>query len=394
MRLSQKYMNSLPYPVKALIVTVFALLFSHIAIYDLMDVSYFAPMQKASDFRFSDFYTLVASTRHEKVESGVVVVPVDGCNRREIAGALDDIDFCMPAAVGLDVAFSMPTDTLDDPLAEALASCSNLVMPVTIDDGGALRHVSYYDGCVNPSGGFASVNIQGGSQQRATVREFCPIFKTSEGNVPSMPFALASLVSPDNTAKLLKRNNHEEAINFTTFDIDTISPGQILDFADAIEGKVVLIGKINNAGDLHATPLDNFTPGIFIHAYTTATILSGDFTKRLSKFEIYFIAFVVCFLIAWLNMRIGNTPLGSFTIRIVQFLLLYLMILLGTWAYVLYNVDLNFAYVMMVTTLCVVACDIYNGIFDNNGILVYSEKGINYLGRFYKLIRDDFGDEF
>ncbi|MDE5881691.1 MAG: hypothetical protein K2H60_08160, partial [Muribaculaceae bacterium] len=64
-------------------------------------------MEKAADFRFSDFYTLVANHRAEaSYEKDIAIVPVDGCTRSQIAEAISNIDFCAPAAVGLDIFFT------------------------------------------------------------------------------------------------------------------------------------------------------------------------------------------------------------------------------------------------------------------------------------------------
>lgn len=370
MKLNRKFLAQMPSPLKALVVTVMALLLSHVAVYDLMDVSFFAPMQKASDFRFSDFYTLVANDRAERIlDENVVIVSVDGCNRAQMARALDDIDFCAPAAVGLDVAFNAPSDPDSDPLPESLASCENLVMPLELNEKGEMVY-SYYDSIVTPSAGFACVNIQGDKESRSTVREFCSDFEVDGKFLPSLPMALVSLADKEAAAKLRERNNADEAINFVSRDFLVIPFDSIIDHAADIEGRVVLVGKMLDVADTHSTPIDNFTPGLAIHAYTIATILSGDFTRRLSSFEMYSAAFILCFFVGWLNIVIGDTPLGSFGVRFVQLLLLYCMILIGTWAFVRYNVDLNFAYMMLTTSLCVVACDIYNGIFGDEGLIV------------------------
>lgn len=360
----------MPSVLKALVVTAMALLLSHVAVYDLMDVSFFAPMQKASDFRFSDFYTLVANDRAERVlDDNVVIVSVDGCNRAQIARAIDDIDYCAPAAVGLDVAFNAPSDPASDPLPESLASCENLILPVELNENDDIVY-SYYDSIVSPSAGFACVNIQGDRESRSTVREFCKDFKVNDESLPSLPLALVSLANKDAASRLISRKSSVEAINYVSREFLVIPHDSVIDYEADIQGRVVLVGKMLDVADTHSTPIDNFTPGLAIHAYTVATILSGDFTRRLSTFEMYFLAFLLCFFVGWLNIAIGDTPLGSFGVRFVQLLLLYCMILIGTWAFVSYNVDLNFAYMMLTTSLCVVACDIFNGIFDDDGLIV------------------------
>lgn len=123
-----------------------------------------------------------------------------------------------------------------------------------------------------------------------------------------------------------------------------------------------------NAGDLHVTPLDNFMPGLLIHAYTAATILSGDYTRELTPFESYAIAAIACFLLVWFNMWLIDTPTGPVLVRVLQVLMLYFMIVGGTLAFVKYNIDLNFSFAILSTSLGVAAGDIYIGLFRENGV--------------------------
>lgn len=372
MKSLSEIMTKLPLPIKSAVITAMTLLCSHFVVYDLMEVSFFAPMEKASDFRFSDFYTIVADDRAVSIlDEDIVIVPVDGYTRREMARVIDDIDFCEPAAVGLDIAFTPPSNPDDDPLAESLAACDNLVMPVRIENENGqphLRHLSYYDGIVEPEGGYAAVNIQGDSRQRSTVREFTVSFPTKEGEVPSLAVALVGIMQPEAAEQLKERGGKEEYIRFHSRKFDTIDPDEIIDNPDLIKGKIVLIGKISNAGDLHVTPLDNFTPGLMVHAHTAATIISGKYIRELTPFESYAVAAITCFLIVWLNMRVWESPAGPLVVRVVQIVMLYAMIVGGTMAYIHYDIDLNFAFAILATSLGVAGCDIYIGLFQKNGL--------------------------
>lgn len=375
------FMDSLPLFWKSIIITISTLLFSHVVVYDLMSVSFFSPMEKAADFQFSDFYTIVADDRAVSIhDDDIVIVPLDGYTRKEMAKVIDDIDFCDPAAVGLDIAFAPPSTPDDDPLAESLASCSRLVMPLRISGDSVASHVehlSYYDSLVNPEGGFAAVNIQGDAGKRSTVREFSAFFETEEGEIPSLAASLVAIVKPDAFQKLKARDGNEESINFASRQFDLVEPEEILENPELVKGKIVLLGKMKNAGDLHVTPLDNFTPGLLIHAYTTATILSGDYTRKLTPFESYAIAAIACLIVVLFNMWLIHTPTGPVLVRVVQVAILYLMIVGGTMAYINYNIDLNFSFAIMSTSLGVAAGDVYIGLFQKNGLF-------DWLGNLFK----------
>lgn len=366
-------MTRLPLPIKSAVITVMTLFFSHIVVYDLMSVSFFSPMEKASDFKFSDFYTIVADDRAVSIlDDDIVLVPVDGLTRKEMAEIIDAIDFSSPAAVGLDIAFAPPSNPDDDPLAEALEDCANLVLPVRIDhdadDKPYLRHISYYDDLVTPQAGFAAVNIQGDLGERSTVREFTGFFDTEEGQVPAFATALVAAAKPEAVKKIHDSSDKTEYIRFASRRFDVVEPHEILADPDLLKGKIVIVGKMRNAGDLHVTPLDNFMPGMLIHAHTAATIISGDFIRVLSPFESYVAAALACFLIVYINMWLIANPVGPLVVRVVQLLLLYLMIVGGTMAYIQRGVDLNFSFAIMAATLGVAACDVYVGLFNKDGL--------------------------
>lgn len=367
-----KYMEELSPWLKAVIVTAVTMLFSKIVLYDLTSVSFFAPMEKASDFRFSDFYTLVENDSPEKIlDRDIVIVPVDGCNRREMSKVFDDIDYCAPAAVGFDVFFSPPSDPENDPLALSLANCENLIMPVMVEesDTGLIEsHLSYYDSVVTPSGGFAAINIEGDGESHATVREFTKGFRIADKEIPSLAVALATLGRQESIEKLKSRSGDDELISFASRKFEFVMPDEILENEDIINGRIVIVGKMKDIADMHITPLDNFTPGLLIHAYTTATITSGDYIRQFTQFENYLIGSLLCYLVVWINLRFCSNPMNPLLVRGLQLFLLYIMIVVGTTAYVHYHIDLNFSYSMMTVALGAAACEIYSGIFAEDAL--------------------------
>lgn len=357
---------------KASVITLLTLLFSHVAVYDLTSVSFFSPMEKASDFRFSDFYTLVANRRPVKeLDGNIVIVALDGCDRAEMARAIDAIDYCAPAAVGLDIVFGPPLDPDDDPLSESMALCSNFVMPITIEEDSTGYSIfnSYYDEIISPSGGFAAINIQGEEGELTTIREFKADFEVDGSVIKSLPTALAQIKNPEAIKKLALRGNDMEEINFASREFEILTPNEILDRPESIKGKVVLLGKIHDAADRHITPLDNYMPGLLIHAYTLATILDGNYIRTLSTLEDWLIAALLCFLIVRINLKLIAMVMGPLLVRTLQVGLLYFLILTGTIVYVKYNIDLNFAYSILTVSLGVAACEVYGAIFDRKGLI-------------------------
>ncbi len=221
--------------IKALVITAGAFALSWFVAYDLSSISFFAPMEKVSDYRFSDFYMAVADEGVHRVDDDVVVVALDGCNRRQIAEAISDADACGARAIGLDIMFGPPREGLDDSaLREVLATTRQLVLPVYADDEtGEMIHVSYYDSLLIATSRprFAAINLEGEARSRATIRRM----RTSFGPVPSMAAALAGDVSADRMCD----------IAFARLDFHILSPDEIIDNRDLIDGKIVLMGKLD-----------------------------------------------------------------------------------------------------------------------------------------------------
>ena len=63
------------------------------------------------------------------------------------------------------------------------------------------------------------------------------------------------------------------------------------------------------------TPLHNFTPGLMIHAYITATILSGEYTRQLAQWEGILPGALLCFLIVWIKLHLMQSVMGPLFVR-------------------------------------------------------------------------------
>ena len=373
-----EYMDTLPKAVKALIATLMALVFSYFVIYDLMSVSYFAPMEKAADFTFGDFYTLVASDRPiERYEDGVIIVNVDGCSEKQLAQTINAVDSLNPSAVGLDMVFSGPSCSEGSDLANALAHCRNLVMPVYISEDGKVCHISGMDSVVTPSGGFAAINIQGESDSRTTVRNFLKKIDSEDIDIKPLPVSLVTIARPEMIDKLYDNRDDEVLIRYSSIVVDSIYHSDVKDYGDLIKGRIVLIGKVKDYSDMHDTPISNYTPGILIHALSVATILSGEYTWTPNKLEKLLLGAVLCYIIVLINFLLGDLAVKPLIVRFIQLLILYLMIVGGSLAFIHYNVNLNFSYPIMTVTLGVAACEIYGGIFDKHGLLDLLVKAYN-----------------
>ncbi|MDE5871883.1 MAG: CHASE2 domain-containing protein, partial [Muribaculaceae bacterium] len=293
-----------------------------------------------------------------------------------------DLAFCGPSAVGLAIFFAPLRGGGEDPLIDALAECDNLVMPVLVSaDSIGLRisHESCYDTEVAPKGGFGAVNIQGSERERDCVREFRKEFQTADGSIGSLPAAMVAVGFPDAARRLAGRKRLTEEIDYASKEFEVVYPDEILDNQELIDGRLVFVGKLQDRADLHITPLHNYTPGLMVHAYTAATILNGDYIRRLSEWEGVMLGALFCFLVVWINLHLMASVMGPLLVRSLQLGLLYFMILTGTMVYIHLRVDLNFSYSMLTVSLGVAACEIYGAAFDPDGLIDFIADKIKKL---------------
>lgn len=386
------YMEKLPMPVKALVATLMALGFTYIVKYDIMSISFFAPMEKAADFSFGDFYIAVSKNDNcLKYEGGVVMVPVDSCSDSELADVIRKVDSLSPAVVGLDIIYSGKPCAKDSELAMALDECRNLVMPVYVDEKDGKKvivHESYMDTIVTPSLGFASINIAGDDNSFTTVRKFRRKTDVEDDDVMTLPVALVASCHPEKIDELYSQRDDDLLIRYLQ-QVDTVYPFQLKDNS-FIEGSIVLIGKLQDFSDMHITPIGNHTPGLLIQGLSIATILSGDYIWTPNKFESFLIGAILCYLIIFFNFRLGKLPVKPIIIRVAQFLVLVVMIIGGSYAFGYCSVDLNFSYSILAITFGVAACEIYEGLFDYDGLFdILQIKGYEFIFRKKWVDKDD-----
>lgn len=356
-------LGKLPHPLVAAIVTCAAFALSLFMTYDITSLSYFTPMEKASNFRFCDFYERVSAKRAVSEEDDrVVIVSVDGCTRSEIGRAIADVNFCLPRAVGLDVMFGPPRPGADDSLLiKALCTTPGIVLPVLMNDSTYRpKRRSYYDRFTGSGARYAAINVEGSETTRTTVRSF----RTRIGAVPGIAAALAGTDGGADSILSIPYSLHRFAV---------IPADSVLDCMDRIEGRIVLIGKVEDRGDTHITPLDNFAPGVLIHAHCIATLLNGDAPRRLSLGWQLLIAFGLCYAVVLLNLRYDGFR-ANLGVRLLQFALLILMIFTGTKIYVAYGIDINCERAVIMVTLGLVACDIVCGVQERNRFYTAVEK--------------------
>lgn len=342
-----------------------AYVISHFLIYDISSISYFKPMEKTKELAITDFYQIVSNKKNVKpLEQNIAIVSIDSCGRREIAQLLEAIDFCNPAAVGLDVFFNYPSAD-DSLLISAIEECNNIVLPCsTVYDkqsGTCTGYTgSFFYNSLSTEKSYGAVNLAGNDMQ-SLIREFRPFHLCNGDTINSFATALAKIASPDSYRILKERDNVMETINFPAYEFDVYTPQEVLEFSDELEGKIVLFGSIEEQWDLHVTPVSSQMPGIMIHAHSIATILNNIYIKELNGWVIWLIAIILSTIMLIIKDKLDNIKFESFIMRIIQMLMLYLIIVTGYSFYNNWHLSIDFAIPLMMVGLIFAARDICNG---------------------------------
>ncbi len=328
-----------------------------------------------NDFQFSDIFTQMAYNRPvRQLDDRIVIIDIANSNRREIAEQLMLLSMCNPMVAAVDVIFAQPTED-DTDLMEALSSFRNIILPLTVKlektaselentELFSIRETSFLQDSLNlESITYSSVTFPTSSEiGRARVRRYSTIFPTIDGDtIESMAFSLARYLNPEATARLIKENKRHITINYPSREFTIIRFDEIADRYPEIEGKIVIMGSLNDAYDMHATPINSYIPGAIIHAHALATILDDIDYFTMPEALDYILAISICFLMIFLCMI---SPLGyrGLLRRTLQLLLLYAFIVLGYSLYVDRHIICDFSFTILMIAFGLFAYDLWVGI--------------------------------
>lgn len=318
------------------VVVLLAFLLSWFIVYDISSISYFSPIEKASDFETTDFYQIVDDGRAERrLDPDVVIVAIDDMSRGEIAEALEYLSYSRPAVVGVDIVFGYPQDG-DERLVEALNDFAVVVVP---DTTGYL-----YNRCVGMKQGSVYLDVE---SYRSTVRK-CRTDGTFAGE-------LVRAYRPD--ADLPE----QMTIEYPGVEYDIIDPSELLDNPELVEGKIALVGAVGDFSDVHPTPVDDARAGILIHAASISTMLSKNRVTEFPEWADWLIATLLCFFFVWATFLFKKYDWGDCVMRVIQITFLLLIIVLGTIAYVDWRLNINFTRPLLMVGLGALAVDLWNG---------------------------------
>ncbi len=356
--------KALRYILTIVVVTATAFVLSHTAINKLLSLSTYSGRNES--FSFLDFYVRTASHGVARMSQEIAVVDIGDLSRAGIAQLLDSLSVMEPKAVAIDVFFRYPGQEGDDALTDAVCLADGMVLPLDVTRPDLVSF--FYDQAREAR--FGAVNLAAGGA-RDVVRTFRPVFETEDGPVEAMALVVAGQLRPEKAEEVRQRGSASgfiryDGVEFPLFDADEILSGDP-SVADAVRGKGVFVGDLNNLQDLHVTPADPDMPGLLIHAKIAQTILSGKPIRQLPRWVVVLIAALVCALFVWLLLFIRDNkwgPSAKLLVRGSQFLLMYAFFNIGYWLYAGPGWLMDFSLPMLMLGLGALAYDIVFGLFD------------------------------
>lgn len=357
---------------KALGVTALAFLLSSLFMSPFSaSISAFFSTPEKNNFTVSDFYNMVADSRAvSHLDDNVVIINIDDSDRQDIADILQIVSLSGASAVGLDVMFDEPREG-DETLIESIRVCEGVVMPLSmrpdtvadifrISDHSYFYTVERYD-TLGLDARYAVASMPS-KYEGDMVREMQEYFITATGDtILSFPVALARIVDPVAYRRLMDRGEMLEYISYHSRRFAILEPETLIENADTLAGRIVLIGAMNEPGDLHPTPVDSSMPGVLIHANAIATILDNAYMEVLPRWSNVMIGFILCFIVVFTHVTVSNGARGL-VLRLLQVALLWSVMQIGYWFFVSRSLIIDFSYALLMLAFGLFACDIWNGI--------------------------------
>ena len=241
-----------------------------------LNLSFLNPISEAiKSFSMSDKYYQMMSEKESRL-----VVLVDLTNlydRADIAQALEELEACNPAVIGMDCVFEGEKEdtAADNAIREIARKYDNIVYSYRLldektDGTGYSRTIhSFFTDEIKVHEGITNMqrdNLYNGIKRRLMTGWIV------NGNKKST--LVGEVVNLYAKEEVVSTADKDININFHPTRFTKIYPSEILQKKAQIEGRIVLFGTLTDETDMHYTPLGKIA-GVELLAYATQTILEN-----------------------------------------------------------------------------------------------------------------------
>jgi CHASE2 domain-containing sensor protein len=315
------------------------------------------------DVEFYDFYYRVIYNKSEKnVSEDIVIVSIDSINgRNEIAQTLLDLVNCQPKVIGVDVLFEdFQGADQDSLLIDVVSKYKNIIMACEIDAEQSSIVPSIFDEYISEERlGF--VNLI--KRNSLTVRTFMPSMYTNGGKIPSFALSILSLYDKDAYNRVIQREREEEKLLFPPIAFNEIDGRNLIHHKAELKDKVVLVGCMSDKSDYHSTPVNEEMAGMEVWALALDNTINHRFLSSLGALLDWFFAIISCLFLTFLYLRLNDTNLQNFGMRLAPMLLILLLCLLGCYLYY-FRIYLNVSKAILLSAIGILLLDIFYALSD------------------------------
>ena len=332
-------------------------------------VSIFDPMKAAfEDFHITDVFFEIQQNANSKYDDDVVIVDMTSLRTREdIAQAITDIKSCNPKVLGVDLIFEYPSfNDLDDAALVSALEGGNCQQVLSCKLRDYLTCKDFFQDCLYS---FFHEDIDGlewgytnyfQARMGGVTRETSLSQSLKDSTVFSFPYLLACLYTEK---PLVEESVNERLIMYDNVKFHVIESEDILQNADKLKGKLVLLGTATEEADMHFTPVGKM-PGVEVIAYSILSYIKHGEISRMSQTQSLLLAFVLCLFAAWMGYVIEEKCPIIFPVvaKIFNFFLMAILTGVAFYKFVECDYYMDLFYPLVGLTLMEDVRELYTGI--------------------------------
>ena len=340
------------------------------------NISFFNPVSRAvKNFSLSDIYYQMMKDAGYSQPSDIITI-IDATSlydRSKIGDMMLQVSSLEPAVVGVDCIYEgFRGDTIGtNRLAEGLFSLPKPVVAFKltnydqeIGEFTQQRH-SFFAPMDGIGEGYSNVSYDAGG---ITVRSLVTKRVVNGDTLLSLPYQIGSAYTDDVKDMASTR---PFMIDYTPTDFPVVHCDSILQNADKIRGRIVIIGATHDDADMHSSPYGRI-PGTVIQAYILQTLLEHEPVKEV---PVAWTVIISLFFI-WLTdvMQTEISYFGSkqkrpfvklmltsaFTKNIINFIWINILVYINFLVFNLYSIYFNPSTMLWCIALLVEARLFYN----------------------------------
>ncbi|MCH5303133.1 MAG: CHASE2 domain-containing protein [Prevotella sp.] len=305
-------------------------------------VSIFDPMKAAfDDFHITDVFFEIRQSASSSYDDDIVIVDMTNLRTRDsIARVITDIKSCKPKILGVDLIFQRanfnnPMDDVDLVSALTTGDCQQVLSCKLRDYSQKTKSFQnclysfFRDDVEKLNWGYTNY-LQ--TRMGGVTRETSQFQLLGDSVFFSFPYLLACQYAGK---PLVAETVNERLIMYDNVKFHVMKSHEVLQNANRLKGKLVLLGTTEEESDMHFTPIGK-KPGIEVIAYSILSYMKHDEITRWSQLTCLLIAFACCFLVAWMGYVIVESHHFIFSAILLKLFNFSLMVLLIGMAFCLF----------------------------------------------------------